>query len=302
MTVSSFTHDWIEQLPECMSPTTAAEYHQFADLMRRTIFYYCLNDAYIQRDLCDMDGEPTFKAYFDQAVLSEQKRRSFQDSGACGVMFDPNAACVAQLDVGQVPQAGGVASGNYSSGDCGFRQAGGQDGRSRGRQGSGSKFGHPGSSFGGRQSGKTFGRSGQQPGHDGHSGHFGGKTHMDGGSGHSFGGGKFGHSLGNGHGHLHGGRGMSSVGDGGQAGEVAAKYMSSSSIGGMQRQYGGGVNAVSQVHGDALDEDDSSSMQSVKFYGVNVSSDSVKSCQSSRKKHRRCYGCRRRGHLIAKCP
>ena len=103
MSVASFTHDWVEQLPECMTPTTAEEYEQFADLMKRTLFYYCLDDAYIQKDLCDMDGEPTFKAYFDQAVLSEQKRRSFQDSGVCGAMFDPSdATCVALLDVDQM--------------------------------------------------------------------------------------------------------------------------------------------------------------------------------------------------------
>ena len=81
MSVATFTHQWTEQLPECMCPTTDDERRQFADLMRKTMFYYSLNDTYIQKDLCDMPGEPTFKEYFDQAVLSEQKRRSFQEIG-----------------------------------------------------------------------------------------------------------------------------------------------------------------------------------------------------------------------------
>ena len=145
MSVASFTHDWVEQLPECMTPTTADEYQQFADLMRRTLFYYCLDDAYIQKDLCDMEGEPSFKAYFDQAVLSEQKRKSFQEIEDSGAKLDPGgAACLALLDADQMSQAGG-ASINYNG--AYYRQAGGQW-RGRGRQ-YGSKFGQTGGPDGG---------------------------------------------------------------------------------------------------------------------------------------------------------
>ena len=72
--VATFTHKWTEQLPECMCPTTDAERTLFVDLIRKTMFYLSLNDAYIQKELCDMPGEPSFKEYFDQAVLAEQKR------------------------------------------------------------------------------------------------------------------------------------------------------------------------------------------------------------------------------------
>ena len=34
MSVARFTHEWVEQLPECMCPSTAEEYEQFSDLMR----------------------------------------------------------------------------------------------------------------------------------------------------------------------------------------------------------------------------------------------------------------------------
>ena len=99
MTVASFAHQWAEQLPECLCPTNAAENQQCVDLLRRTLFYYSLDDVYIQKDLCDMDGDPSFKAYFDQAVLSEQKRRSFAQIGESGSKLDSDgAACLALLD------------------------------------------------------------------------------------------------------------------------------------------------------------------------------------------------------------
>ena len=198
MTVASFTHDWVEQLPECMCPSTADEYQRFADLMRRTMFYYSLDDTYIQKDLCDMEGDPTFKEYFDQAVLSEQKRKSFSEIGDSSARLDPGgAACLALLQADQMPQAG-EASVNYSG--ASYKYPGGQDhgrGRKFGRGAGGSSHDGDGSSgssnnaFGGAQSGQQqpgFGgkSSGQQPRHSGHSGgntgHFGGNSGQFGGS------------------------------------------------------------------------------------------------------------------------
>ena len=71
MTVAKFTHQWQEQLPECMTPSTEAENAKFADLMKRALFYYCLDDQYLQKDLCELGEEDcTFKKYFDQACMS----------------------------------------------------------------------------------------------------------------------------------------------------------------------------------------------------------------------------------------
>ena len=47
MTVAKFTHQWQEQLPECMTPSNEAEYAKFADLMKRALYYSCLDDHYL---------------------------------------------------------------------------------------------------------------------------------------------------------------------------------------------------------------------------------------------------------------
>merc|ERR1712237_108734 len=149
-----------------MCPATEEEHRQLADLLRKTLFYHSLNDTYIQKELCDMPGEPTFKAYFDQAVLSEQKRKSFQEVGDSGARLDPGAACMALLEEDQISQAGEVSI-NYSSAGSGQ----GKPGRGRGRSGSGGNnrsFG--GNAFGGNGGNRSF------------NGSFGG-THNGGGNG-----------------------------------------------------------------------------------------------------------------------
>ena len=65
MSVASFTHEWQEQLPDCMVPTTDPECRAFADLMKRSLFYYCLDDKYLQKELCELEGDFTFKKFYD---------------------------------------------------------------------------------------------------------------------------------------------------------------------------------------------------------------------------------------------
>ena len=74
MTVASFSHQWQEQLPDCMTPSTAEEYESFADLIKRALFYYCLEDKYLQKELCELEGDLTFKKFYDQACIAEQRR------------------------------------------------------------------------------------------------------------------------------------------------------------------------------------------------------------------------------------
>ena len=67
-----------------------AENAKFVDLMKRTLYYYCLEDQFLQKELCELEkADPTFKRYFDQACISEQKKKSFQDSSTSGAKSDP---------------------------------------------------------------------------------------------------------------------------------------------------------------------------------------------------------------------
>ena len=54
MSIAKFTHNWLEQWPECMSPETEEELRKFADLVKITAYYHCLEDQYIQKELCEL--------------------------------------------------------------------------------------------------------------------------------------------------------------------------------------------------------------------------------------------------------
>ena len=162
--VASFTHEWLEQLPECMTPNTEAEYRAFADLMKRSLFYYCLDDLYLQKELCELEGDITFKRFYDQAIIAEQRRKSFQEIGESGAKLDPGgAACLAMLDGDQMSQAGGgeVAAINYyGGGSYGSSQFGG---RGRGQYHGGMARGQS-NRGGGMARGHSFGQYGQSYG------------------------------------------------------------------------------------------------------------------------------------------
>ena len=83
---------WQEQLPECMTPNSEAENAKFVDLMKRALYYYCLDDQFLQKEICEFEEvDTTFQRYFDQACISEQKRKSFQDISTSGAKLDPTA-------------------------------------------------------------------------------------------------------------------------------------------------------------------------------------------------------------------
>ena len=93
---------WLEQWPECMSPETDDELRKFADLVKMTAYYHCLEDQYIQKELCELsEADNNFKKFFDQAVIIESRRRSFQDIGASGAKLDPgNSITVSKVETG----------------------------------------------------------------------------------------------------------------------------------------------------------------------------------------------------------
>ena len=72
-----------------------------------------------------MGGDLTFKMFYDQAIIAEQRRKSFQEIGESGAKLDPGSvACLAMLDSDQMSQPGdgGVAAAtiNYSGGGANY--------------------------------------------------------------------------------------------------------------------------------------------------------------------------------------
>ena len=93
MSVAKFFHVWQEQLPECLLPGDAAKNARFVDLIRRSLFYFCLEDKFLQEQLCNLKGDNlTLKMFFDEACVAEQKRKSFQEIGASSSHLDSSSA------------------------------------------------------------------------------------------------------------------------------------------------------------------------------------------------------------------
>ena len=54
-----------------------------------SLFYFCLDDAYIQEQICNInDANPTLKTYLDEATAAESRRKSFKDIGASSSVLD----------------------------------------------------------------------------------------------------------------------------------------------------------------------------------------------------------------------
>merc|ERR1711888_187128 len=113
MSVAKFFHMWQEQLPDCMLPGDAAKNARFVDLIRRALFYFCLDDKYIQEQLCNLKGDDlTLKNFFDEACVAEQKRRSFQEIGVSSSHLDSaSGVSVSKWEPRSSDKSGGGGSG-----------------------------------------------------------------------------------------------------------------------------------------------------------------------------------------------
>ena len=112
--VSKFTYDWQEQLPECVNPAdTIEELRKFADLMKISLYYYCLGDQYLHKELNKLEEEgATFKKCFDAAVVAEQKRKSLQEISKGAAALDPYSG----ISVSRVEASGKSGNSNNQSG------------------------------------------------------------------------------------------------------------------------------------------------------------------------------------------
>ena len=85
MSVATFYHKWQDQLPLCMLPTDANGNEKFVDLVMRSLFYFGLDDKYLQEQLCQLkDDDLTLKRFYEEACLAEQKRKSLLEIRASG--------------------------------------------------------------------------------------------------------------------------------------------------------------------------------------------------------------------------
>ena len=93
MSVSEFYYKWYEQLPEALKPSTDAERINYVDLINRSLFYFCLEDKYIQEQLCNLkEADPKLKTYLDEATAAEARRKSFEEIGTSSSVLDSSSA------------------------------------------------------------------------------------------------------------------------------------------------------------------------------------------------------------------
>ena len=93
MKVSKFFHLWKEQLPDCLQPTTPEDFKKCVDLLQRCIFYQCLDDRYLQEQLCNIKSDNlTMKQFYDEAIVAEAKRKTFEDTSEKSNNLDPSSA------------------------------------------------------------------------------------------------------------------------------------------------------------------------------------------------------------------
>ena len=83
---------WSEQLPSCMQPESNNDRIKFVDLIKCALFYFCLEDKFLQEQLCNIkDDDITLKKFLDEACVAEQKRRSFQEIGVSSSHLNSSA-------------------------------------------------------------------------------------------------------------------------------------------------------------------------------------------------------------------
>lgn len=100
---ATFYHKWAAQLPACMMPSSDEEYKELADLIKRSLFYLNLDNAYLQEELCKIkEYKQKLPRFLEEAVKAEAHRKVFVEIGTTGAALDTTqGVTVAQWDVKQ---------------------------------------------------------------------------------------------------------------------------------------------------------------------------------------------------------
>ena len=70
---------WLEQLPSCMNPESPDDRIKFVDLVKKSLFYFCLEDKFLQEQLCNLkDDDLTLKIFLMKHVSLSKSGKVFK--------------------------------------------------------------------------------------------------------------------------------------------------------------------------------------------------------------------------------
>ena len=99
--VSKFYHKFKEQLPALFYPETEEERKEFVDVVVRSLFYFSLEDKYLQQEISNIKDDPSLEKFYSEAVTAEAKRNSFRQIGVSSSQLDSRSGVsVSRWDTG----------------------------------------------------------------------------------------------------------------------------------------------------------------------------------------------------------
>ena len=89
--------------------------------MQRCIFYQGLDDRYLQKELCNLKSDKlSLKQFFDEAIIAEAKRKTFEDTSEKSNSLDPSSAISINKYEYKVPYDSSAKRGKFQRGRGGY--------------------------------------------------------------------------------------------------------------------------------------------------------------------------------------
>ena len=99
--VSAFHHKFKEQLPTLFFPESEAERTEFVDVVLRSLFYFSLDDKYLQQEISNLKDGASLEKFYAEAVVAESKRKRLQQIGVSSSQLDSSSGVsVSKWDTG----------------------------------------------------------------------------------------------------------------------------------------------------------------------------------------------------------